>query len=72
MFEYEIETYCPATGLQARIILQSNREHKGELVSGKPVYCHLQDKCDKTQHPMCYLHSLRLECKGKKRVQLIL
>jgi len=63
---YLIETFCPASHLQAKITLANQKLITGEIVNGKPVACNLQETCEHKQKPSCYLKSIRLEAKGKR------
>jgi len=62
---YEIKTFCPASHLEARIILVNQKLMNSEIVNGKPVECSLANTCKQKDKPTCYLKSLRIEARGK-------
>jgi hypothetical protein len=63
---YEIETFCPASRQEARIILANQKIIKSQVVHGKPVDCSLSNTCKQKNTPKCYLKSLRIEARGKR------
>jgi len=63
---YEIETYCPASHLEAKITLANQKLIQGIIVNGKPVDCNLSYTCKHKDNPLCYLKSQRLEARGKR------
>jgi hypothetical protein len=63
---YEIKTFCPASYLEARIILVNEKLLTGNVVNGKPVECSLSYMCKHKDSPLCYLKSLRIEARGKR------
>jgi len=64
-YYYEITTYCPASRVQARIILQNEKLIKSPVVNGKPVDCSLLQTCKHKESAWCYLKSERVEARGK-------
>jgi hypothetical protein len=63
---YEIETFCPASRQQARILLANQKLIKSPVVHGKPVKCSLSYTCKHKDSPLCYLKSPRIEARGKR------
>jgi hypothetical protein len=68
-FYVEIETYCYFKSGQVILTLRSPNQNdvKGELVSGKPVFCNYDSICKAKENPKCFLKSLKIETKRRAK-----
>ena len=61
--EVEVETWCSKKRHMEIILLECDREPKGELVDGKPIHCSDEKVCSKGE--LCLLNALRIETRRR-------
>lgn len=62
-YYYEVETWCSKITGMIKLTLGSNKEYKGKIVSGKPVFCNNEFVCPHSKSPKCLLQAINIETK---------
>lgn len=66
-YHYKVETWCCFKREMVILVLESEKEFKGNLVKGKPIECGLKDCDGKLKHPHCYLNAIQIETRKRLR-----
>ena len=63
--EVEVTTWCSKKRMMIFLMLECDREPKGEIVNGKPIHCSDESQCLNYLDGECLLNALRIETKRR-------